>query len=304
MIDWQTTGVGSVPFQDSSEAIEYIFSSYSIPFYPQLVKNDRYVASPLPQGLQEVVPAPILKLFLEKSACLNDDAQLDVRWKQEVVPHLETLPGIKEFARRLHEFEDKFYKVQFLGPATATHLLETLYGQQLSPGIRFTIEENIFILVTKVLKAFRNAHLQPIVIWDDPMGPTPSVLDKFSFLESLIGLHCCGIFSIADVAPRLRKRYLSFDLSQIKPSTSEYEAINFLSRHGGVILGIVDTRLKEINEKDSENNFKALVENVSFDVKGSNFMPSILSGGCGTGMHSIAFEKKLSKLLNEIRHRS
>jgi hypothetical protein len=304
MIKWQTTGVGSVPFKDSSEAIEYIFSSYSIPFYPQLVKNDRYAASSLPQGLQEVVPSPILQLFLEKSDCIKDHVQLDVRWKQEILPHLETLPGITEFTRRLSKFTGTFYKVQFLAPNTANYILETIYGQQLYPALRSTIEKNISLMIEEFLKKFSNANMQSILILDDPLGPNINLLKNFTLPNSLVGIHCCANFSLADIVSSLIKKYLSFDVSLMRPYASEFESINFLARHGGVILGIVDTKLKDINEKDSENAFETIAKNVSFDDERSNLMPAILSGGCGTGMHSIAYEKNLSKLLGELRCRS
>jgi len=300
MTTWHTTGVGSLPFQSSSDAIGYIFKSYTIPFYPQLVKNERYLKNSLPQMLQEAVPAYVLTLFLEKSKAIETPSELNKIWKNELPRHLESLPAINEFADALSKFQGKFYKIQVLGPCSAIQLLETVSGLKLQDSIKSIVHAQLQQLASMMIDKCKSSSKQAIFIFDEPFGLNVDVINSLEVGGSLVGVHSCKGFPQINQVNLLKSKYISFDLNQVGCSKSLYQVINQIILNGGMMLGLVDTTQDTVNALNSFQAWQQVKQNILIEAYSKISMPPILTAACGTGSKSINFEKQLSVLLRKL----
>ncbi len=301
MSTWQTTGIGSLPFQSSSEAVEYVFKSYTIPFFPQLIKNERYAKSNLPPMLLEAVPQAILTLFSDKSSALDKADQLQAMWDKEILAHVESLPGLTEFARTISGYKGNYYKLQLIGPQTAIQLLETLCGRTLNSALKKIVRSGLSDLMRQVLDRCNVTSKQAIIMSDEPLVSAFNLKNHQQADGVIHGTHCCAHLSLSKQLNYFKNKYLSFDLTEISSTPDVFEAISLLQKTGGVMLGIADTKQKILNASQSRDLWQQLNQNLSVDETRLHSMPLILTGGCGTGMQSIAFEKQLSALLNELK---
>ena len=300
MTIWQTSGVGSLPFVDSAEAIEYVCSTYTIPFYPQLVKHERFSKSSLPQMLQEAVPLPILNQFSSKSGLIKTPAQLSAMWEMEIPQHIASLPGSRDFVEALSKSGSSFFKLQLIGTKTAIHLLETLCEQKLDNNIKDVITANLKKYAELFLSQCHSRNKKPILIIDEPFGPDADILNTFKIENTIGGMHCCGTFALTNHVQQFKHAYLSFDINQHALSHSFFKTIEKLLGLGGVMLGIVDTTKKDIDIAACKRVWEQLNHQISFNTLSTDALPPIITGGCGTGMQSSAFEKQLSTLLNDL----
>ncbi len=301
MSNWQTTGVGSLPFQSSSEAVEYVFASYTIPFFPQLIKNERYTKSILPPMLLEAVPQTIITLFSDKSSVLDKTDKLQAIWDKEILAHVESLPGLAEFARTLSGYNGMFFKLQLVGPQTAVQLLGTLCGRPLNSALKRIVTNGLSALMRQVLDRCHVTGKQAIVISDEPLASDFNLKIGRQLDGAIHGTHCCASISLSSQINYFKNKYLSFDLTDFSSPNDVFESISLLQKIGGVMVGVADTKQKILNARQSTELWQQLNRNFSVDETRLHAMPLILTGGCGTGMQSIAFEKQLSALLNELK---
>jgi hypothetical protein len=299
----QTTGIGSLPFIDSSEAIQYVASSYTIPFYPQLVKHERYTASTVPQMLQEAVPHSILKLFSSNATTLKASKELASIWQKEIPQHLAGLPGIQEFSSVLSHSKSSFFKIQLIGPKTAIHLLEKLCGQKLEEETKNVIAISLKTYGEQLRSYCHSEKKIAILMIDDPLGPDTQCLSLFGIENTIIGIHCCGKFDLIGLIDQIDTNYLSFDLNQHIVNQKFFSNISKLQERSGLMLGIVDTTKQTIDRKRCKILSKQLTEQLKETTPQTQQLPIIFTGGCGTGTQSIDFERQLSALLKELIER-
>jgi hypothetical protein len=301
MNNWQTTGVGSLPFVDSAEAIQYVSSAYTIPFYPQLVQHERFSKNPLPQMLQEAVPSAVLNLFADKSATIKTPAHLATLWDNEIPAHIAELPAIQEFSKTLSGLKGRFFKLQLIGPKTTIYFLEKLYGQKIDRDVQKVITEGLQKYGERLRKQCSPGNKKALMIIDEPFSPDVQNLNTFQFENTVLGIHCCGKFALGNIVDSFNKAYLSFDINQHSINQNLFTNIAKLRNNGGLMLGIVDTTKKSVDAQTCKKILDNLSHHVQVDSSNATIFPSILTGGCGTGTQSIAFEKQLSGVLKELK---
>jgi hypothetical protein len=300
MNNWHTTGVGSLPFVDSSEAVHYAASSYTIPFYPQLVQHERYIASTLPQMLQEAVPIYILNLFANKSTILKSPMLLANIWEKEIPLHLAGLPGILEFSSAISNCKSQFFKIQLIGAKTATYLLEKLFGHNFDSALKDVIAISLKKYGEQLRSYCRSENKKAILMIDEPLSPNIQYLSSFSHENTVPGIHCCGKFDLSSIKDPMDAIYLSFDLNQHVINEAFLTKISKLKDRSGLMLGLIDTTKQTIDRNLCKTLIKQVAEQPNQSTSETQQLPVILTGGCGTGTQSIAFERGLAAVLKEL----
>lgn len=303
-LELETTGIGSLPFTEVQDAVDHVFSSYTIPFYPQLPKHRQFTSSKAAQMLQEVVPPQVLELLSKDVK--PDLVRLDASWTVD----LAGFPGIDLFRDRLNKSEARYFKLQLAGPQTALAALEFFTGFAPEKEIQALLTRKIIALGELLINYLRTESKICIFLWDE-MLPTPQTIGSKNFLLDLLqieiqnkvisGIHNCAPLKPEVFRPYGLGRYLAADLSQIAlEDPDNIYALQNTVKNGGIIAGVVDTQKTSIDQKLTEKRWQ-IFKRIIARVPGLTKKPLILSGGCGTGLHTIDFEIALAKVLRTLQ---
>ncbi len=147
-----TTGVGSVPFLDLSEAIRYSFL-HTIPFLPQMPKL----------GEDMILP-------------LISHEKLD-----------KNCPCLRAFQERLEKENKTFFKIQLASPDT----VET-YSKNFSFNFYQKKVDELLSIFTKISDEFIFIFDAPLFSKNHKKTLLEVSRIKKKFSNILIGIHCCG----------------------------------------------------------------------------------------------------------------
>lgn len=294
-----TSGIGSLPFTDEKAAVDHVFAAYDVPFLPQLpLASQSYEI--LPQMAQEVLPLAVLEAIADKEptrafALLLASATAFEKGVEQVCQ----LPCWDFFLRRARE--KSHLKFQFIGPLTLARIL----APHMPSGLTSQLEEACWVwidllsLVTFTL--LRSRGQQKIyVIWDDALlvSDCPSYAVRLEQTAAKMGqrgiqwgLHSCATWSVSKVLPLMPRAILATDFTLTSPLSFPEESRDFIAKGGQFMAGIFDTKLDFIELSKAEEILESLVLCLT-KLKWSGDL--LISGGCGTGLKSVAFETSLA----------
>lgn len=300
----ETTGVGSLPFTDFQDAMDHVFSSYSIPFYPQLPKHPLFKNSPAAQMLQEVVPANILAKIVGNPK--PDLGNIENDWNTD----LTQFPGIDLFKKFLKNSGSRLFKLQLAGPGTALAALEFYTGRTFETGFVSLLRKKIVAQAKHLINYLRIKDQTCIFLWDELLvhpGLESSLADLFQIEAPgavITGVHNCASLKLEVFVAHSDHRYLSADFSRFSlEEPANVQALRKIVGLGGLIAGIVDTQKTSIEKSPVMGLWQKLANELD-NTANHPEMPLMLSGGCGTGLHSVDYEISLAKLLSEIKQSS
>ena len=218
---WRTTGIGSLPFLDEKEALEYSFA-HSIPFLPQLPRlhpSEEMIHQSL-QGfpaydlliLTESPPSRLSTLNAHTAGFIPSSfSSLSVCWEG--------------YLKRLLRVRPPQAKLQLAGPVTCLEVLKHRYRQELTPEWIHSCAEWLKQRALHGCEQVKKTGSKPLFVWDEPclfLKPThreslPQVLVLKELMDELqsqdidVGIHCCGEIHWPTLLS-LGARWISFDL--------------------------------------------------------------------------------------------
>ncbi|MFC1645965.1 hypothetical protein ACFL2Y_02170 [Candidatus Omnitrophota bacterium] len=314
------TGIGSLPFQDKSEALDFVIDNFKnhIPFWPQLPKIS-FLESMHVQYSQGF-PGQVVDLdkkniyvnsqkhnFIEEfEECYNsiNNNQLDYF---AISPDYAL--GLHEFIKRISSKEFKFIKGQVIGPISYGM---TLLDEKKKP-LLFNAELNEIIPQFLSFKAkwqireFKKVTKSNIIIFiDEPylvaVGTNQfatldksKIADKLNYVidaiheeGALAGIHCCGNTDWSIII-ETNIDILSFDAFEFLDSLFIYkESLNKFIQRGGVLAcGIVPNK--------QDYNLDGYLEHSIGVFKKERLLLSngvLVTPSCGCGTVSEDFAKK------------
>lgn len=209
------TGIGSLPFVDLKESIEFVKSNFKdIPFFPQLPKlNYRE-----DMNIQVIENMPGIKLKERKIIFSYEENEFLNAYQKLEENDFEYFKISKEFGTGIYELlnteiESMFLKGQIAGPITFLSTAKSESGKSL---IFEEIFEEIFIKILGMKGLWMSKKIEekgkiPIIFYDEPVmasfGSAYFPIDKerikniyeelIKFLRErdrkiLLGIHCCG----------------------------------------------------------------------------------------------------------------
>jgi hypothetical protein len=299
----ETTGIGSLPFHDPETAVSHVFSSYSVPFFPQLVQHAHYKKTNAPQMLQEAVPAQILDVLLNDRRA--DPTRLREEWRPLITEHVASLPAMAEFLSRLRQHRGPLYKLQLCGPLTATRIITHLTGGSPVPEVIAVLTDLLVETAHQFVVAAQAANTAScLFIWDEGVPLTEPSPDHSAAMATLLhslasdrvqtGVHCCAPFHPDAFLAFARDHWLAADLTMLDlADDSVVSVLQRIRQSGGLIAGIVDTSATAVNQAQVRN----LCKKLGSLTQTSGTRPLLVSGGCGTGPRTEAFEHDLVRAL-------
>jgi hypothetical protein len=322
------TGIGSLPFQDKKEAVDFILTNFDdhIPFWPQLPKIS-FLESMHVQ-FSEGFPGRSIDLerkniyinsqksdfIAEFEECYNsiNNSELDYF---SISP--DYAAGFWEFIKSISGKKFKFIKGQIIGPISYGM---TLLDDRKKP-ILFNKELNEIIAQFLSFKAkwqireLKKANDSNIIIFIDEPYLVAVGTDQFASIDkhsvvsklncivevihkegSLAGIHCCGNTDWS-ICLDSKIDILSFDAFGFLNSLFIYkDSLNKFIKRGGVLAcGIVPNN-EDYNLDGYLERALGIFKKESMLIKnGALFTPS-----CGCGTVSKDFSKKVHLLAKDI----
>ena len=312
-----TTGIGSLPFARRHIAEDHVLRHYSLPFYPQLPRTTERAggAADIPSMVLEALTAPMVKAVTraDAEAFLNELAAATAG-TAAAMTQVAMLPGLGALLSRLKGRRTNApwtVKLQVIGPTMLSvwllSQLATLRSSELQTLTRAWCAKLTGALVT--LATSQGAA--PLVIIDDPLlaqAATPIEGAWFHALATAtaaqggkLGLHDCAPASVAALVREFAGAILAIDLNVVSTAGlwengNERHLTAHAEAGGGFIFGVVDTRRDDINMGDINAALATARRIYGF---GFQHLPFLLSGGCGTGLHTESYEVALAKALRE-----
>ena len=265
-----TTGLGSLPHQSVSDAIEQAFRM-DIPYLPQLPKlsSREYMLPHALEGMPGITHDEDGMIILDmdgwKKGHVEYDAKLhsaidegNVELFLSTGEHSAALGG---FMDRVHADKPKWAKAQVTGPMTLQWTLRTSDGGYPPAAVMTHVSRTVLARTLAVAHAIESAGAQPIVFIDEPglyafSRGQPGHIVMLQELRinmmalkkrgARVGLHCC---SDADwgALMGLGLDILSIDARLSLPSLLKAgEAlVTFVSMGGRLALGVIPTNEDE-----------------------------------------------------------
>ncbi len=256
-----TTGIGSLPIKDAESAVKYVFERYSLPFFPQLVPM-----------LDEVEP----------KGMTPDQV---VARQAATAPFLERLGGIDPV------------KLQIAGPVTLQRAADDGVDRW----------DWVELMTLAWIRRVREVTEGPVhFLWDDALLAAEASPEDVTRLKAFaarlrknrvaLGLHCCSPLPLAEltrVAPGMTLAVDAHVVDLVSPA-----AVAIARAHAGsggrFLLGIVDTRQETVDPAAAPRLLAGILD------AWRGFPQEALvavSGGCGTALHSEAYEREVSAVL-------
>lgn len=322
-----TTGIGSLPHTDASEACRLVLHTFDIPFWPQL-PGLSFRELMIPQFSEGM---PFLKVDEKRGTVwIERDGNALTRFYETYSEDME-LPISETSAKGLHAFRHevagrhfRYLKGHITGPLTFT------LGLKETGGRLVYFDEELREIALMLLKAkirwqirILQHYADRVVIFIDE--PVLSALGTSSFIGvapeealrllretadviqnagGIAGIHCC---SKADwpLVISSNVRIISFDAYDYVETISLYPAefSAFLRSGGYLAWGIVPTT-EAIQEEDTESIAHRLERGIELLTKSlpSDLLISqiLLTPSCGTGARSLAETEKVFRILNAL----
>ncbi|NQT26244.1 hypothetical protein HQ585_12875 [candidate division KSB1 bacterium] len=331
-----TTGIGSVPFTDSKEAVSFLLNAgLSIPFWPQLPKRS-FEEEMIPQygkGMPCVrIDTNCKTVSLDVSSKLSELEAFYHRFLEED-PSLfaissDVAAGLVAFQNMAGEKMWPVVKGQTTGPITLSTgiagedkrplfsdpelrdaVVKTLVRQvqwqvkQLKP---FASEGVLLFVDEPVLAAFGSSsylYLSEEIVH----GMLGEVFDAISEAGGITGIHVCGNSDFGMIV-RSGVQVINFDAYQYGESISLYpdDIKAFFDRGGSIAWGIVPTT-PAINRETVEGLTERLkgcfdaMERKGFS-KALLYERAILTPSCGAGNLSLDEARRVFDLLAGVQH--
>jgi methionine synthase II (cobalamin-independent) len=294
-----TTGIGSLPFQEPDEAIELVFESCDVPYWPQLKGESMYdqFSFPLPRE-EELIQ------FYEDL--------IHEREERFVYPR-ELFRGLYRLAEWVGSKRLDIVKGQITGPITLGYYLKDVGGKALILDEKW--REIIVKAITaeakwqeKFLRSFAN---EVVIFLDEPLlaisgtpqfslapGECDSLLEEvFSGMGCVRGIHCCGNTDWERILS-LPIQIVSFDAYNYGRNFVAYrkEIGDFVDRGGTVAWGITPST-QDIEDEDVSSLCTKLLGIVGgLDILES----SMITPSCGLSSLSPVQATTASKMTREL----
>jgi hypothetical protein len=267
----QTTGIGSVPFEDMDEAITHSLK-YTVPFLPELISQEDFLA--------------------RAHALLSK-----MRLPPELAPWLDALEKSDRHPAHV--------KVQLAGPATYRRHCEAR-GIALSAN---WLKDHVAasLVLSKVVAARSSAEV--VFFWDEPSlgGKTPdtewrTLKDAMEMAAQSglpISLHACGKLPLPRVLA-LEPKYLSLDFGLLPAAHAAVSSdfVNFIKRGGRLVLGIapeieelepqLTDFVREIAKYTQETWVSSACGLWGWDLSAARSLPEMLRSWCDLAERGLA----------------
>ncbi len=327
------TGIGSLPYKDTREALDIIFASCpQVPFWPQLPKRS------LKEGmlLQYCENIPCLKV--DSGSVIFDgtqmDAQLEAFYERIIAEDIEYFKISSEYAAGFEEFVFRLkkdssgvraVKGHITGPFTFAASLKDEKGVALlhDPVFMQVIIKALTMKALWQLKRFEGVPGARIIFMDEPylgcFGSAYTPLSKEDVISglgeiaaplqaagALVGVHCCGNtdWSIFTEIPGIN--VINFDAFDFLDKFVLYadSLKSYLLRGGMICWGIVPTHdaVKELTPLALVEKLKKGIElletkGVNADIARKNLL---ISPACGLGTLDPVKVGPIFKLLSGV----
>lgn len=319
-----TTGIGSLPHYNPSEAVQFVLRAFDIPFWPQLPRRSilEGMISQFTEGMPQV------RVERDGSVRAYRNSEEELHRFYESYTETTTLAISEDYAMGLHEFlrqtkkrRYKYLKGQITGPVTFT------LGIRSDDGNPVYFDEELREISLMVLKAKARWQIQVmkpqaekvVIFIDEPilsviggsayLSINPSEVERLlremvsaiSSSGAIPGIHCCGRADW-DMVIRSGVKVLSFDAYEhFQSIIASSEALKgFLEGGGFLAWGIVPTT-EAINKEDMDSLLRKLRSDMD-DL--SKYIPEtfikrqmILTPSCGMGSRSAEEAHRVIQLL-------
>jgi hypothetical protein len=330
------TGIGSVPFEDSSLAVEKVLSYFSeIPFWPQLPKRSFYenMYVQFSEGMPSCRIEPQSeRIYFDLSGdWMSDVEEVILRKEERDVDFFQISPSYAEgFYKILEEIsplKPSFFKCHVTGPisfgltVTDENKRPILYHEVFSEILPEILNLKALWQIRKVKEFLPDAEV--VVFFDEPylsvFGSSYVSLSREKVVNSLkaatkelpalVGVHCCGNTDWSLLFDSELK-IISFDAYEYFDRFLLYssELKDFLERGGILAWGIVPTVTPHPEEVKKESLFTLRKKFESFldelEKKGLErnvvLERSLITPNCGTGAMEPDLAELVFKLTREI----
>lgn len=323
-----TTGIGSLPHQNASEAVRLVLRGFDIPFWPQLPK--RSVLEGMIAQFTEGMPQ--VRIDDDGTVWAHRDSEEELQRFYESYTDSTLLAISEEHAKGLHEFlreirkgKYRVLKGQITGPVTFT------LGIRLRDGNPLYFDEELREIALMVLKAkarwqievMRHQAEELLLFIDEPvlsviggsayLAIVPEEIERLigelvnSIREAgaIPGIHCCGSADWQFVI-RSGVKVLSFDAYEHFSSilAGAERLPEFFERGGYLAWGIVPTT-EAINKESVDKLRRRFLENMEAL---SRFVPQeilkrqlLLTPSCGMGSRTIEETHRVLQFLLRIK---
>lgn len=323
---FSTTGIGSMPYSNASEACELIFRACDIPFWPQLprISFKEFMIPQYSEGM------PFLNIDSEKqSVWVEKDGSDELDRFYEVWTEESKIAISEDYAKGLHAFLDMLRKKggativkgQITGPLTFTLGLKNEEGKPV-----FFDEElrEISLMLLKAKARWQIEILRPlageVIIFIDE--PILSALGGSGYLAvsgeetlrllrettaaiksagAIPAIHCCGNADWPSVI-RSGAEIINFDAYDYVDTIALYpeDFRAFLEQGGLLAWGIVPTSgaVMDENQEGLKRRFEEGMEKLSSRIPADLLVSNLLlTPSCGTGSRTVEETLKIFQLL-------
>jgi len=321
------TGIGSFPFTDIDETIDFIFStSREIPVWPQLPK--RSPEENMYTTFLEGVPAVVIDKTKETAYINTEDTHGIEQFYENVYnENLEAFrisgkaaPGFYRFLERLKEIEGsvKFIKGQLTGPFSMGLGLKDEKGKPVIYNYGyFDIIKKALHMKAKWMIAARKASYpgkEVIIFFDEPYlvsfgsayvsiskDETISLINEvLGGIEAKRGIHCCGNTDWS-VLLNADTDIINYDAFNFLETIFYYreDLAKFLEKGGWVSPGIVPSSGEVLKITPGDvlgilTKFNTLVDTLNLANKPKD---RLITTSCGLGSLSIEEARRAMELL-------
>lgn len=324
------TGIGSFPFTDVNETIDFIFStSGEIPFWPQLPKRspEENMYSTFLEGVPSVVTDKN-----NETAYINteDTSGIEQFYENVFNENLEAFrisekaaPGFYRFLDRLKEIESgvKFIKGQLTGPFSMGLGLKDEKGKPIIYNFGYfdIIKKALNMKAKWMVAAIKTLYPEKeiILFFDEPYlvsfgsayvsiskDETISLIDEvISGVNAKRGIHCCGNTDWS-VLLNTCIDIINYDAFNFLETIFYYkeELVKFFERGGWISPGIVPSseEVLKTTQNDVQGilaNFKALTDTLGMVRKPGEYL---ITTSCGLGSLSVEEARRAMELLKKL----
>ena len=334
--DLSTTGIGSLPFTDSTEAASFLLDAdLSIPFWPQMPKRC-FEEEMIPQCS---LTMPCVRADADRRAIGLDLSDKPSELEAFYHKYLAEDPGLfamsADVAAGLYAFERQagtrtwpVVKGQTTGPVT---VCTSIFGQDKRPLFgdldlrdavvktlvrqvqwqigrlkRFASERLLVFVDEPVLAAFGSSSYL-YLSEEDVLAMLGELFDAISDAGAITGIHVCGN-SDWGMVTRTGVQVINFDAYQYGRSMSLYpdDLRAFFDRGGSIAWGIVPTTSTAINEATAEELTQRL-RSCFDDMVRNGFSNELLCAralitpSCGAGNLTVSEARRVFELLAAVQ---
>jgi methionine synthase II (cobalamin-independent) len=323
-----TTGIGSMPFTQASQAVELALQSVDIPFWPQLPALG-FREQMIPQYAEGM---PGIRFDLEEERVWVERNEEEIARFYETSAELPSVAISEDFAKGFYAFINRIKTRRF--PMLKGHITGPLtftLGLKDKQDKAIYYDEELRELALMLLKGKARWQIQQlkqfaddvIIFIDEPilsaLGSTAymgvsneeisriisEIADSIIHSGGIPGIHCCGRADWPLVLGT-SVRILNFDVYGFGGTFGLYpeEATAFFERGGILAWGIVPTG-PEIAHEDGASILRVfnerkqqLIKNIPEDLLMNGLM---LSPSCGTGSRSSEETMKVFQILMDLK---